>query len=79
MVTTYSSADAIADIPGADYPTLSARFKDTAKVMDVLSAERKALADQMRAREEDAAARLRLGTLTDAEKEVYRQILESRQ
>lgn len=79
MAVTYTSADAIQDVPGATYPDLQAKFKALAIVMDTLSAERKAIANEMSKRENEAAAKLRLGVLSDAEKVMYRQILESRQ
>jgi hypothetical protein len=79
MATTYSSAEAITDIEGADYTTLVARFKDLAGVIDIASAERQAIDSAIRAREKTVAAKLKIGTLSDADKVMYRQILEARQ
>lgn len=71
----YDSTQAIADIPGATYTALRARFRKLADVVDVLMAERKAVLDEMRRREVDAKAQLRLGALSEADKAVYRKVL----
>lgn len=77
MSVTYDSSQAIADVPGATYDALRDRFVALATVVDVLSAERQKLATEIRAREKEAAAKLRLGTLTEDQKDVYRNIINS--
>lgn len=77
MPVTYSSADAIADIPGASYSDLIARFKSLAAVVSSVGAERKALYDEIAAREKEVAIKLRLGSLSDDDKILYREILNS--
>lgn len=77
MAVTYTSADAVADIPGATYDALRARFSNLAAVIDTVSAERKALWDEIRRREVEVAVKLRLGALTDAQKLEYKAIINS--
>jgi hypothetical protein len=77
MATTYNSDDALADPVAADYVTLRDRFVATAKIMDVLAGERKVLADEMRKREKEASIKLRLGTLSEADKALYRDVISS--
>lgn len=77
MAVTYDSAQAIADIPGATYDALRARFVALASVVDSVSAERQALASEIRAREKEAEAQLRIGSLTEEQKAVYRAIVNS--
>ncbi|MDA8260573.1 MAG: hypothetical protein M0Z99_33900 [Betaproteobacteria bacterium] len=74
---TYSSDLAIADVPGATYDALRGRFSDLATVVDAVSAERKALWDEIRRREVEVAVKLRLGALTDAQKLEYKSIINS--
>lgn len=64
MATTYTSADAIADIRGATYDVLLARFRALATVQDVLGNERAQIEAEMKKREADARARLKLDALT---------------
>ena len=52
---TYTSAERIADVPAATYNALRARFRATAKVVDMVSAERKELREEMRRREREVA------------------------
>lgn len=73
----YDSTKAIADPKAATYDALTARFRDTAAVMDVLAGERKTLTDEIKAREAEVAAKLRLGTLTADEKLLYQSVLAS--
>lgn len=77
MAVTYTSADAIADMPGATYDTLRARFVVLAGVVDMVSAERKALWDEIRRREKEVAVKLRLGALTEEQKIEYKAIINS--
>lgn len=77
MAVTYDSAQAIADVPGATYEALRARFVALATVVDVLSAERQALANEIRAREKEAELQLRIGSLTEEQKAIYRNIINS--
>ena len=74
---TYDSSQAIADVPGATYDALRDRFVALAGVVDVLSAERQKLATEIRAREKEAEAALRIGSLTEEQKAVYRAIVNS--
>jgi len=76
-MTTYNSDDAIRDVEGADYATLKAKFKDLAAVVDILHAERKAAFDEIRKREKEVAIKLRLGTLSEADKVLYRDVINS--
>lgn len=73
----YSDKEAIADIPGAPYDVLKARFVVLAGVIDVVSAERKALADEIAARENEASIRIRLGALKPDEKDMYQAVIEA--
>lgn len=59
----YNSADAL-DLQGATYDQLKTRFRELAQVVDLLSGERKALADEMRRREIEASVNARLGSLS---------------
>ena len=77
MATTYSSAEAIADIPKATYDALTARFKTLAVVQDVLGAERKALRDEMKRREDEDRIRLRLGALSSDDKATLKTIVNA--
>ncbi len=76
-MTTYSSADAIADIPGALYDTLRARFVVLAGVTDAVGAERKALWAEIDRREKEVAAKLRIGALTADELKLYQSVINS--
>lgn len=75
MPVTYSSANAITDAPGATYDALRVRFKDLAKAVDAIGAERKAIFDEMRRREKEAAIKIRLGALKADDKAMYREVL----
>lgn len=77
MAVTFTSAEAIADLSGATYEALRARFADLASVIDAVSAERKALWDEIRRRETEVAVKLRLGALTEAQKQEYKAIINS--
>lgn len=77
MPTTYSSADAIADIPGATYEDLLAKYKALGTVVGMVSAERKALMDEIKLREAEAKAKLRLGNISEADRAVYRGVLDA--
>lgn len=77
MATTYTSADAIADVNAASYPELKDRFAQLARVVDAVGAERKALFDEIRRREKEVAIRARLGTLSEADKIMFRDIVNS--
>lgn len=72
----YNSADAIADVSAETYDAIRARFRELGRVIDLVSAERKALHDEMSRREADAKALLRLGALSESAKAVYRRVLE---
>ena len=76
-VITYTSADAIADIPGATYDALRGRFHALAKVIDAVGAERQAVLTEMRRRELDVAIKLRMGALSDDDKVLYKSVLDS--
>lgn len=73
----YDSAQAIADIPGATYDALRARFVDLAKVIDAVGAERQALLTEIRRREAEVAIKLRMGALTEDDKILYKSVLDS--
>ena len=77
MAVTYDSSAAIANVAAATYDDLKARFKALVTVLDAVGAERKKLIDEIRKREADAELKLRLGTLTPAEKEIYREIINA--
>lgn len=76
-MTTYDSTAAIADITRATYVELRRRFVELATVVDMVGAERQALASEMRIREQEAAARIRLGALTADKRVLYQSILDS--
>lgn len=73
----YDSAEAIADVSVETYETLRARFAALADVVDMVSAERKALWDEILRREQEVAIKLRLGGLTDEQKREYKAIINS--
>ena len=73
----YTSAEAIADIRGAEYETLKTRRALLAGVIDLASAEHKAISDEIRKREKVIAAQLRLGTVSKADKQIYRDLINS--
>ena len=77
MAVTYSSAGAIADIPGATYDALRDRFHGLAKVIDAVGAERQALLTEMRCREREVAIKLRMGALSADDKILYKSVLDS--
>ena len=77
MATTYTSDAAIANVAAATYADLKARFRALVAVMDSVGTERKSIHDEIRKREADAELKLRLGTLTPAEKEIYREIINA--
>lgn len=77
MPVTYDSAQAIADIKAATYDALRARFVALAAVVDAVGAERQALATEIRAREKEAELKLRMGSLTEEQKAIYRAIVNS--
>lgn len=77
MTVTYTSADAIADPLAETYDVLRARFRDLAGVIDVVSAERQALWTEIRRREREVAIQLRLGALTEEQKQEYKAIINS--
>ena len=77
MAVTYDSSAAIANVAAATYDDLKARFKALVTVLDAVGAERKKLIDEIRKREAEAELKLRLGTLTPAEKEIYREIINA--
>ena len=76
-VITYTSADAIADIPGATYDALRDRFYALAKVIDAVGSERQAALTEMRRREREVAIKLRMGALSDDDKILYKSVLDS--
>lgn len=73
----YDSSSAIVDVQATDYAVLTARFKELASVVDLLSAERKAINDEMKRREKEVAIKLRMGALSESDKVLYRGVLES--
>lgn len=75
-MTTYNSADAIADVSGATYNAIKARFRELADVVDAVGAERKVLRDELKRREQEAAIKVRLGALRESDKAVYREVLK---
>ncbi len=77
MATTYSDADAIADIPNALYDVLRARFVVLAGVTDAVGAERKALWDEIDRREKEVAIKLRIGALSAADLVLYQSVINS--
>lgn len=77
MPVTYTSADALADIPGSTYDQLRARFVDLATVVDAVGAERKLIWDEMRRREREVAIKVRLGALTEEQKIEFKSIINS--
>ena len=76
MTTYYNSNEAVPNIPGATYQEIKARFRDLAAVADAVGAERKALNDEIRRREKEAAMRGRLGTLKPDDRALYREVLK---
>ena len=74
---SYNSAGAIKDITTEIYGALRARFVELAVVVDVVSAERQALADEIARREKDAGIRIRLGALSPDDRELYRAVIDS--
>ena len=76
-MVSYSSAEAIRDVAGATFEDLKARFLLLAQVVDMASAERKSIADEIRRREKGAAIALRIGKLTEDDKAVYRKVIDS--
>jgi len=76
-MTTYTSAAAIKDIQGATYDALKARFMELAVVVDIVSAERKSLADEIKRRELDAAMRARVNVLSRDGKRALREVVNS--
>lgn len=77
MAVTFTTAAALPDLSAATYDALRARFVDLATVVDVVSAERKALFAEIRRREQEVAVKLRLGALTDEQKLEYKAIINS--
>lgn len=75
MTVTYTSDRAIADIPGATYDALQARFRALAAVIDLASAERAALWREISRREKDASIEARLSALSEDGRAAARAVL----
>lgn len=72
MPVTYSSADAIADIPGATNAALKQRINALVKAYASIQAERKAIIDEQEKRDKIVKAKIRIGTpLTADEKTLW--------
>ncbi len=77
MPVTYNSADALKDISGAKYQALKDRFAALAAIIDAVGNERQALDVEIKRREKEAAAQIRLGALKKTDRDVYRAVLDS--
>ncbi len=77
MAVTYSSAEAIANVPGATMPVLRARFRKLANVVDSVGAERQAIHAEMRRRENDGRIQLRLDAMTKPERQAAKTLIEA--
>lgn len=75
-MTTYNSADAIADIQAASYDSLKARFAALAHVIDAVGNERQALWDEIRRRDTEAAIHMRVSALGEDGKAALRSVLD---
>ena len=76
-MTTYTSAAAIPDVGRATFDELKARFVELAGVVDAVGAERKALQDEIRRREAEAAMLIRMAGLNRDGKRVLRAVVNS--
>lgn len=76
-MTTYTSAKAILNPQMATYDDLKARFAELAVVVDAVGAERKALHDEIKRREVDAAALARTDRLSRDGKRALRAVVNS--
>lgn len=77
MATYYNSNEAVPDIPGATYLELKARFKVLAGVVDAVGAERKALNDEIKRREVEAAVQTRVNNLSADGRRALRGVVNS--